>query len=62
VSKQQAGQKGGRVTFERYGPEYMAWIGKRGNIAMRERYELVVVGQSGYALIERATGRVVAIW
>ncbi len=62
MSKRQAGSIGGRVTVQRYGRGYMSQIGKRGNVSLRERYRLTVVEQSGYALVEKATGKIVAIW
>ncbi len=62
MTKREAGQKGGLATVKKHGRHYMAWIGKRGNVSMRERYRLTVVEQTGYALVERATGRIVAIW
>ncbi len=62
MSKRQAGSIGGRETVRRHGREYMREIGKRGNVTLRERYRLTVVNQSGYALVEKATGRIVATW
>jgi hypothetical protein len=61
-TKQKAGRKGGRATYEKYGKDYMSEIGKRGARTTWERYGIVPVDTSGYALVERATGKIRAIW
>ncbi len=62
MTKRQAGSKGGRTTFQRHGRAWMREIGRRGNAAMRRLYQLVTVSQSGYALVCKSDGRIVAIW
>jgi general stress protein YciG len=61
MNKQQAGQKGGRVTVAKHGREHMQTIGRRGAAVTWTRYQLSPVGQTEYALVERATGRIVKV-
>jgi general stress protein YciG len=58
MTKQQAGSKGGRETFARHGPQHMREIGKAGARATWSRYHLSPVGQSGWAMVDRETGKV----
>ena len=57
-----AGRKGGNTTFARYGSAYMAEIGRMGFEAQDRKYNRVVVGLSRYGLVDRRTGKLVAIW
>ena len=57
-TKQTAGQIGGRVTVQKYGPEHMRTIGKRGAKVTWTRYYLAPIGQFQYAMVERATGKI----
>lgn len=61
MNKQQAGQRGGRETVRRHGREYMKWIGRRGAATTWTRYYLAPVGQTQYALIERATNKIISL-
>lgn len=56
---QQRGAMGGRVTVHRYGREYMQAIGRKGAAAFWRRYKLEPCDLSDFAIVERATGRVV---
>lgn len=62
MSKQQAGSKGGRVTFTRHGREHMQQIGKRGAETTWTRYTLKPVNESQYAMVHRETRKIIAIW
>lgn len=62
LSKQAAGKLGGLATVAKHGREYMRAIGRRGAAELWRRYSLVPADTSGWALIERATGKVRAIW
>ncbi len=59
--KRKAGKKGGMTTFARYGRAHFSKIGKRGAIETWRRYMLAPYGTSRYAMVERETGKVVAI-
>lgn len=61
MNKQQAGSKGGRHTFEKHGRAHMAKIGKAGAATTWTRYYLAPIGQTEYALIERATNKIKTI-
>ena len=61
-TKQTAGQIGGRVTVQKYGPEHMQTIGKRGASVTWTRYYLAPLNQSQYAMIDRKTQEVKAIF
>jgi len=57
-----AGSIGGRVTVERHGREHMRAIGKRGAKTTWTRYTLKPVNQSQYALVDRVTHEIKAIF
>jgi hypothetical protein len=61
MNKRQAGSKGGRVTVSRHGAEHMRTIGKRGAAVTWQRYQLSPIGLTEYAMVERATGKIVKI-
>ena len=56
MNKKEAGQKGGTVTAQKYGQEYMAQLAKRGAAAMHKKYKLVKLGTSDFAIVNRETG------
>lgn len=58
MTKQQAGQIGGRATVAKHGPEHMKVIGKRGAAVTWTRYQLSPIGQSGWAMVDRETHEV----
>lgn len=60
MTKSQAGRLGGRKTFERHGKNHMAKIGKRGQRTFKRRYRWEPAGTSGWVLLCRKTGRVIA--
>lgn len=60
MTKKDAGKKGGLSTVQKYGVEYMRRIGKKGAARMHELYELQPVNLTQFAIIHRATGKVVA--
>jgi general stress protein YciG len=61
TTKQQAGRRGGLATLERHGREHYRRIGKRGADVTWTRYQLSPVGLTEYALVERATGKIVKV-
>ncbi len=61
MSKREAGSMGGRVTAKRYGRGYMREIGRRGAATTWTRYYLAPIGQTQYALVERATNKIISI-
>lgn len=62
ATKAKAGRLGGLATVKKYGREYMATIGRRGAAALYRRYRLTPAGVAGWALIDRETGKVKAVW
>lgn len=62
ATKKQAGSKGGRSTLARHGREHMSEIGRRGAAATWQRYFLAPVEIANYAMVERETGKIIAIW
>lgn len=52
---------GGKATVAKYGSTHMSKIGKRGATVLWERYRLVPVAVSQFALVHKATGKVVSI-
>lgn len=62
TTKQKAGRLGGLRTVEKHGKEHMRTIGRRGAATTWKRYAIMPVDSSGYALVERATGKIRAIW
>ena len=57
-TKEQAGRKGGLATVQRHGREHMQAIGREGARTTWSRYQLSPVGQSGWAMVDRATNEV----
>ncbi len=62
ATKQKAGKAGGLATVRKHGKEHMQAIGKRGAATTWKRYALLPVDTSGYAMVDRKTGEVKAIW
>lgn len=57
-SKKTAGSKGGLATVARHGREHMQKIGRAGAAVTWKRYHLSPIGQSGWAMCSRETGKV----
>lgn len=62
MNKREAGQRGGQRTVQKHGKDYMRTIGKRGADATWRKYNLVPTGTSQWAMVDRITGEVKAIW
>ena len=62
LTKRECGRRGGLATVAKYGHGYMREIGKRGAIALYSRYDILPAGTSGWAMVEKSTGRVKQIW
>jgi general stress protein YciG len=60
-TKQTAGSIGGKATLERHGRSHMQTIGRKGAAVTWTRYQLSPVGLTEYAMVERATGKIVRI-
>lgn len=61
MNRRASGRLGGLATAARYGRSYMRLIGKRGAATTWTRYVVVPVGQSGYAMVDRQTNKVIAV-
>ena len=61
MTKAECGALGGKATVARYGPEYMAQIGKRGAATLWKRYNLRPYQLSKYALVDRQSGEIRAV-
>lgn len=61
MTRAEAGRRGGNQTFNRYGPEHMRKIGKRGAATLWARYALYPYELSKFVLVDRTTGTVKAI-
>jgi len=60
--KRKAGRQGGLATYRKHGREHMQRIGRRGGEVTHERYHMHPVGLSGWAYIDRESGKVKAVW
>ncbi len=56
LKKREAGRKGGKTTFAKYGRDHMQCIGRVGADVMHTRYKLEPIEQSDFALVHRETG------
>lgn len=56
MTKAEAGRLGGLATSRKYGPDYMAALGRRGAAAWHRKYNLIPYGVSGFAVQRRDTG------
>ncbi len=61
MTKRAAGRLGGLATLAKHGPEHMRTIGRRGAATFWKRYHLAPVDIAAFAIVERATGRAVAL-
>ena len=61
MTKQDAGKLGGLATFKKYGREHMSNIGTNGATTTWTRYSKKPYGLTQYALVERATNKIVRI-
>lgn len=52
---------GGQAVYKKYGSEYMSQLGRKGAIAFWKKYTVQPVQLTRFAIVERATGRVVRI-
>ena len=62
MTKREAGRRGGLATVAKYGRGYMRELGRRGAAALYSRYDILPAGTSGWAMVEKATGKVKQIW
>ena len=62
MTKAEAGRMGGLATVKKHGKSHMAAIGRLGAQTTQERYMTVPVGTSQYALVNRQTRKIVAIF
>lgn len=60
-AKQKAGRAGGLATLARHGREHMRKIGRRGAETTWLRYNLLPTGIGAYAMVDKITGKVVAV-
>lgn len=60
LTRKEVASLGGRAVYKKYGSSYMSKIGRLGYIAMLENYSLQPVDLSDFAIISRATGKIVA--
>lgn len=58
--RQHAAPAGGRAVVRKYGPEYMAELGRKGAQAQHNKYAMVPVGPNNFAYVDRETGQVIA--
>lgn len=61
VDKSAAGRLGGKKTLEVYGKEYYSELGRRGAAAFWEKYYLVPVNLTQFAIVRKIDNRVVSI-
>lgn len=59
MTKAEAGRLGGLATVRKYGPAYMAAIGRRGAARFFARYELQPSGTSRFAIVRKLDGKIV---
>ncbi|MHC4749250.1 MAG: hypothetical protein ACYTFW_05185 [Planctomycetota bacterium] len=62
MSKREAGRLGGLATLATYGRDHFQAIGRKGGIALHEKYDLKPVSLSGWALVDRETNIIKAYW
>lgn len=56
MSKADAGRKGGKSTYKKYGRGYMKELARKGAAAFHKKYKLSKLGTSDFAIVDRATG------
>lgn len=58
MTRQESGRAGGLANVARHGPAHMAAIGRKGGRSTQRKYKLEPIGQSGWAMVDRQTGKV----
>lgn len=61
MTRKEAASLGGKAVHKKYGAAYMSQLGQRGQAAFKKLYKWKPAGQSGWALIRRDSGAVVAL-
>ena len=59
-TKRSARSLGGRSTVQRYGPQHMSKIGKKGAAVTWQRYHLMPYGIGDFAMVDEQTGTIKA--
>ena len=62
MTKSEAGRLGGQATAKKHGTAHMKAIGRRGADATWAKYNLVPVGTSQYAMVDKQTNEIKAIF
>jgi general stress protein YciG len=60
--RRRAGRIGGLTTYDRYGSEHMAEIGRKGAEVTWSRYNLAPIGTSQWAIVNKKTGEIKKIF
>jgi general stress protein YciG len=61
MNKREAGKLGGLATFKKHGRTHMQDIGTKGAQTTWTRYSKAPYGLTQYALVERATNKIIRI-
>ena len=62
MTKSEAGRLGGQATVRKHGKKHMSKIGKRGSTATWDRYKMIPYGLNKFAMVERTTNQIIAIF
>ena len=62
MTESEAGRLGGKATLKKYGKGHMSKIGKRGSDTTWDRYKMVPYKLNEFAMVEKRTNIIVAIF
>jgi general stress protein YciG len=62
MDKAEAGRKGGKATYKKHGSGHMSRIGSKGGRSTWSRYKIVPIGVNRYAMVERKTNQIIAMY
>ncbi len=60
MNKREAGRLGGLATANKYGSDYMKQIARKGAASFWQRYKLLPASTSNYAIVDRATNKIIS--
>lgn len=60
LTRKEVASLGGKAVYKKYGSSYMSKIGRLGFKAMLQKYELQPYSVNDWAIVDRATGKIVA--
>lgn len=62
MTKAESGRLGGKATVKKHGKDYMSEIGARGAKSTWDKYSMQPIGLNQFAMVNKTTNQIVAIF